>query len=254
MDYDLFISHASEDKEAVARPLAKHLQQLGLRVWLDEFELTLGDSLRRKIDYGLSRSRYGIVVLSPAFFAKEWPNKELDGLVAREDGSEKVVLPIWHNVSASDVVKFSPMLADKVAVSTSRGMLHVATTVAEAVRRAPGTTAESGARVADVESESLERMRRNMLTSASSRELRRSMYELESHLARYPHSVEGKQLKDQLQLALRRAEAYERPLGASIPSPAPMEHPRSPRPTWWLIPIAVAGAIIYAALHYFGVI
>src|SRR6266849_9319270 len=129
MDYDLFISHASEDKDAVARPLANHLQQLGLRVWLDEFELTLGDSLRRKIDYGLSRSRYGVVVLSPAFFSKEWPNKELDGLVAREDGSEKIVLPIWHNVSAGDVLKFSPMLADKVAVSTSRGMLHVATRV-----------------------------------------------------------------------------------------------------------------------------
>lgn len=53
MDYDLFISHASEDKDHVARPLAKHLQDLGLRVWLDEFELTLGDSLRRKIDHGL---------------------------------------------------------------------------------------------------------------------------------------------------------------------------------------------------------
>lgn len=117
MDYDLFISHASEDKDHVARPLAKHLQDLGLRVWLDEFELTLGDSLRRKIDHGLSRSRYGLVVLSPAFLLKEWPNKELDGLVAREDRRGKVILPIWHNVNASDILKFSPMLADKVAVS-----------------------------------------------------------------------------------------------------------------------------------------
>jgi len=53
MEYDVFISHASEDKEAVARPLARHLQELGLRVWIDECELTLGDSLRRKIDAGL---------------------------------------------------------------------------------------------------------------------------------------------------------------------------------------------------------
>lgn len=253
MDYDIFISHASEDKEAVARPLAMHLQQLGLRVWLDEFELTLGDSLRRKIDHGLSRSRYGIVVLSPAFFSKEWPNKELDGLVARQDGRDKVVLPIWHNVSASDVVRFSPMLADKVAVSTSRGMLNVATMVSESVRRTPATTAEPGARVEGAELDPLERIRRDMLTSASSRELRRSMYELESHLARYPQSPDGKELKDQLQLALRRAEAYEHPPAKRMPSEAPMEYSRSPRPTRWLIAIPAAGAIIYAVLRYFGI-
>ena len=88
MIYDIFISHASEDKEDVARPLAAHLQQLELSVWIDEFELTLGDSLRRSIGKGLSLSKFGVVILSPAFFSKEWPNKELDSLVAREDGSE----------------------------------------------------------------------------------------------------------------------------------------------------------------------
>lgn len=110
MDYDVFISHASEDKDAVARPLARHLEDLGLRVWIDECELTLGDSLRRKIDVGLAQSKYGVVVLSPAFFGKESPNKELDGLVAREDGSGKVVLPVWHNFTASDVLRYSPLL------------------------------------------------------------------------------------------------------------------------------------------------
>ncbi len=136
MEYDVFISHASEDKTDVARPLAAHLQKLGLRVWLDELELTLGDNLRRKIDHGLSKSKYGLVILSPAFFSKEWPNKELDGLVAREVGREKVVLPVWHNVSAADIVKFSPMLADKVAVSTIWGLTYVADRVSEVVRRA----------------------------------------------------------------------------------------------------------------------
>ena len=72
MQYDVFISHASEDKESVARPLAKALQQLDLRVWLDEVEITIGDSLRRTIDKGLATSTFGVVVLSPAFFEKEW--------------------------------------------------------------------------------------------------------------------------------------------------------------------------------------
>ena len=81
MNWDLFLSHASEDKEDVARPLHKLLVGKGLRVWYDEMTLSLGDSLRRKIDEGLANSRYGLVILSPSFFAKEWPQKELDGLV-----------------------------------------------------------------------------------------------------------------------------------------------------------------------------
>ena len=39
--YDIFLSHASEDKDDVARPLALLLQKLGLRVWFDEFELRI---------------------------------------------------------------------------------------------------------------------------------------------------------------------------------------------------------------------
>ena len=77
MEYDVFISHASDDKVDIARPLAECLQRKGLRVWFDDFELTLGDSLRRCIDRGLTISSFGVVILSPAFFSKEWPKKEL---------------------------------------------------------------------------------------------------------------------------------------------------------------------------------
>jgi hypothetical protein len=118
---DVFISHATEDKREVARPLAKALHELGLRVWYDEFELRVGDSLRRRIDNGLARSRFGIVVLSPAFFAKNWPQYELDGLVAKEmQDRRKVILPLWHKVSKDEVMLQSPSLADKVALSTSQ--------------------------------------------------------------------------------------------------------------------------------------
>ena len=133
MKYDIFVSHASEDKDDVARPLAAHLESLGLRVWFDECQLTLGDSLRRNIDRGLIESRFGVVILSPAFFAKEWPNKELDGLVAREDGRGKVILPIWHKITATDIGRFSPILADKLAISTDRGLPVVATSILQAV-------------------------------------------------------------------------------------------------------------------------
>jgi len=117
--FDLFISHASEDKDEFVRPLADVLQALGVDVWYDEFQLKVGDSLRRSIDKGLANSRFGVVVLSSAFFAKNWPQYELDGLVAREMNVAKVILPIWHRVTKDEVMKFSPTLADRVALNSS---------------------------------------------------------------------------------------------------------------------------------------
>jgi hypothetical protein len=116
--WDLFISHASEDKESFVRPLAQTLRTLGISVWYDEFSLSIGDSLSRSIDKGIARSRYGIVVISRFFIAKRWPEYELRGLVTREMEGGKVILPIWHRVTRGDVVGFSPTLADTIALRT----------------------------------------------------------------------------------------------------------------------------------------
>jgi len=117
-DYDVFISHASEDKDSVVRPLAHALRDGGLEVWYDEFELKIGDSLRRKIDDGLAHSRFGIVVLSRSFISKGWTNYELDGLVTRAVDGSQVLLPIWHDITKQELVDYSPSLADRVARST----------------------------------------------------------------------------------------------------------------------------------------
>ena len=118
-EYDVFISHASEDKDTIVRPLANALVAENLIVWYDEFELHIGDSLRRKIDRGLAKSRVGLVVLSHAFIAKGWTNYELDGIITRTVDGQQVLLPIWHNISKKEVVEYSPSLADKVARSTA---------------------------------------------------------------------------------------------------------------------------------------
>lgn len=117
--FDAFISHATEDKEGLVRPLAEKLAEAGFKIWYDEFQLKVGDSLRRNIDRGLASSRFGIVVLSPSFFDKNWPQYELDGLVAREMEGRKVILPLWHKVSKNEVIARSPSLADKVALNTA---------------------------------------------------------------------------------------------------------------------------------------
>lgn len=117
--YDVFVSHASEDKDDFVRDFVMCLQENGLKVWYDELTLRVGDSLRRSIDNGLRNSRFGIVVLSESFFSKEWPQRELDGLFAREVNGEKVILPIWHKISKNEVLKFSPIIADMLALNTT---------------------------------------------------------------------------------------------------------------------------------------
>jgi hypothetical protein len=118
-EYDFFISHAYEDKEAIAEPLADALIKKGARVWLDKFAMSVGDSLRQSIDNGLSNSRYGIVILSEIYFKKFWTGKELNGLFAKQEDGKKVILPIWHNVSKDVVKQYSPILADMLALKTA---------------------------------------------------------------------------------------------------------------------------------------
>ncbi len=72
--WDVFISHAWEDKAEIARPLYEALTGFGVSVWFDEGELRIGDSLRRKIDQGIANSAFGVVILSSSFFAKGWPH------------------------------------------------------------------------------------------------------------------------------------------------------------------------------------
>ncbi len=118
-NWDVFVSHASEDKETFVQPLAVSLQGLGVSVWYDEFSLRVGDSLSRSIDKGIANSRFGLVVVSPAFIEKSWPQYELRGLVAREIDEDRVILPVWHGVTKKQVLAFSPALADKVALDTT---------------------------------------------------------------------------------------------------------------------------------------
>jgi hypothetical protein len=116
----VFICHASEDKVPVARPLAQELKKRGVDVWIDEAQILIGDSLRQKIDEGLRTSRYGVVILSPSFFKKPWPQRELDGLAQREIADGKVViLPVIYNLSTEQLTEYSPLLAGRLGAKWS---------------------------------------------------------------------------------------------------------------------------------------
>lgn len=135
MLHDVFICHASEDKEPFVRPLAEALRAQHIEVWYDEFALKLGDSIRQSIDRGLLQSRFGVVVFSKAFFDKKWPQYELDGLVEREmKGGHRVLLPIWHGVTHDEVMKFIPSLAGRKAALSSAGIEQAVEQILEIVR------------------------------------------------------------------------------------------------------------------------
>lgn len=117
--YDVFISHAWEDKDDFVRELARKAREAGLRVWYDETNIKWGDSLRQSIDEGLRGSYFGIAVLSPSFFAKQWTAYELDALVERTLSGAGRLLPIWHRVTKDDVAREIPSLANRLALNTA---------------------------------------------------------------------------------------------------------------------------------------
>ncbi len=103
-------------------------------MWYDEYSLTIGDRLRHSIVKGLQTSRFGVVIFSKHFFRKKWPQLELDGLVTLEEDRRKVILPVWHGVSFDEVAAFSPILADRIAISSELGIQTVADKIEQVLR------------------------------------------------------------------------------------------------------------------------
>jgi hypothetical protein len=135
MLYDVFICHASEDKEEFVSLLANKLREMHVDVWYDDFALNVGDSLRQSIEKGLSKSNYGIVVLSHAFFGKRWPQTELNALFSREmSGNTQVILPIWHKINKEDVLSYFPLMADKKAILSNLGNDEVCRQIIKKIR------------------------------------------------------------------------------------------------------------------------
>ena len=120
-EYDVFISHAWEDKESFADDFVEELKKLEIKVWYDTSEIKWGDSMRKRIDDGLLHSKFGVAILSPHYIAegKYWTKTEFDGLFQLESINGKTLLPIWHNLTKQMVMDFSPIVANKKAMTTA---------------------------------------------------------------------------------------------------------------------------------------
>jgi len=118
--WDVFISHASEDKVEIADKIAELLEYFGIKVWYDKNVLSVGDNISKSIDIGLTNSRYGIIIVSDNFLKKDWTEYEFRSLLNREIGRKKVILPIWHKVEIKTIEKYSPFLLGKFALDSSK--------------------------------------------------------------------------------------------------------------------------------------
>lgn len=119
IEYDVFISHATEDKKTFVEDLVNALREKAVKVWYDSLNIKWGDSLRTQIDNGLKKSAFGIVVLSENYIKKGWTRYELEGLFNIEMTQGKTILPIWHNITKQQVMEFSPVLAGRMALSSA---------------------------------------------------------------------------------------------------------------------------------------
>lgn len=120
-EYDVFISHAWEDKNGFVDEFVAELEKLDIKVWYDKQRIKWGDSMRARIDNGLKKSKFGIAVISPDYIAdgKYWTKAELDGLFQLESVNGKTLLPIWHNITKQQVINYSPIIANKKAMTTA---------------------------------------------------------------------------------------------------------------------------------------
>lgn len=120
-EYDVFVSHAWEDKESFVDEFVTCLKKLDLKVWYDKDQISWGDSMRKRIDEGLKKSTFGVAVLTPNYIAegKYWTKAELDGLFQLESINGKTLLPIWHNLTKKEVMEYSPIIASKLAMNTA---------------------------------------------------------------------------------------------------------------------------------------
>jgi hypothetical protein len=137
MNWDAFICHANEDK-GLARQIYESLKKAGLNIWYDEYILTVGDTFRDSIDFGLKNSRYGIVIVSPKFLSKEWPRTELTALLSKEGPRERKILPVWHDITKEDVARYLPLLAERIGVDSNEGLTVITEKLIQAINNQKG--------------------------------------------------------------------------------------------------------------------
>lgn len=118
--YDVFISHANKDKNDYVNELKKSIDKLKINVFYDKDTLEWGDKWKDKILEGVEKAEFAIIVISENFFDREWTEKELNEFLSRQNANgQKIILPILHNITTSQLKEKYPDVADIQVLSSS---------------------------------------------------------------------------------------------------------------------------------------
>lgn len=132
--YDLFVSHASEDKAGLVDGLVAALKAAGVTVWYDKERLTMGDSISAAINQALVECRFGLVVYSPHFLGKNWPMAEQQALFSLSlQSGKKRLLPILHGVTVEELSRRLPLLADRLFCDSRVGLRQLVKQILNAI-------------------------------------------------------------------------------------------------------------------------
>lgn len=112
-----------------------------MRTFIDEFQIDIGQSLRERVDYGLERSRFAVVVLSPAFIQKGWTKCELSAIVALTADGKHNLLPIWLRITKDEIQAFSPLLTGclRAAPANTQSLRSATRSLSATARSSPSS-------------------------------------------------------------------------------------------------------------------
>lgn len=120
-EYDVFISHANQDKEDLIEKLYQSLQKLGISIFYDKESLEWGDNWKERILNGTKKAEFAIIVISENFFDREWTERELSEFLNRQNrNGQKLILPIVHNITMQQLQEKYPNVADIQAIDSSK--------------------------------------------------------------------------------------------------------------------------------------
>ena len=244
---DIFISYAREDETRI-KELVTAFEGHGWSVFWDR-RIPAGETWRSYIGAALEEARCILVAWSQHSTSSEWVAEEAD-----EGKRRGILVPLlldpvqpprgFREIQAADITGWQPgetsQLLDQLFADITRCLQRMPRRQQE-VPRAPNTDKNDQPPTED-ETTLLESLRKAMLLSRSASELRQYLYQLEAYLANNPHSPEARLLKDNIQAAMRRAEAMEGP-----PAKAAMR--ARPQLTWLIVLALIA---LTAPVGYFS--
>lgn len=120
-EYDVFISHANRDKETFVEELYQAINKLGINIFYDKESLEWGDNWKAAILNGTKKAEFAVIVISENFFDREWTERELSEFLNRQNrNGQKLILPILHNITLTQLQEQYPSVADIQAIDSKK--------------------------------------------------------------------------------------------------------------------------------------